>query len=139
MVNPWKSMDWNPSAKKIRLAMAAIALFAALIVWIIRRDSAWAELLKYGWFGLVPRLLGAVVPAIGKWIYRIWNLLSGVIGFIVSNLVLVACFYLVITPLALVRQLTGGCPLTLKPGTGKSSWKDHADKTADPASYFHQF
>ena len=139
MINPWKSIDWNPPAKKIRLTMAAIALFAVLVVWLVRRNAAWADLLKYGWYGLLPLLLGAVVPAIGKWIYRVWYLLTGVIGFVVSNLILVICFYLVITPLALIRRLTGRCPLTLKPGQGKSSWEEHTDKTADPASYFRQF
>lgn len=139
MINPWKSMDWNPTAKKIRLTLVSIALSAVLIAWIIRRESAGPELMRYGWCGLVLLLLGAVVPAIGRWICRAWYLLSGAVGFVVSNLILVACFYLVITPLALVRRATGGCPLNLKPGPNDSSWEDHADKTADPASYFRQF
>ncbi len=139
MVNPWKNTDWNPSAKKIRLTMAAIALFAVLIVWLIRRDAAWTDLQKYGWYVLIPLLLGALVPPVGKWIYRIWFLLTGVIGFVVSNLILLICFYLVITPLALIRRMAGGRPLPLKPGPGQSSWADHADRTGDPASYFRQF
>ena len=139
MVNPWKSIDWNPSAKKIRLSMAVIALFAVLVVWLIRRNSAWVDLLRYGGYGLIPLLLGAAIPAIGKWIYRVWYLLTGVIGFVVSNLILVICFYLVIIPLALIRRLAGGCALTLKPGPGKSSWGEHTDKTEDPESYFRQF
>ena len=139
MVNPWKNTDWDPPAKKIRLTMAAIALFAVLIVWLIRRDSAWTDLQKYGWYVLIPLLLGALVPPVGKWIYRIWFLLTGLVGFVVSNLILVICFYLVITPLALVRRMAGGRPLPLKPGPGQSSWADHADRTGDPASYFRQF
>ena len=61
MVNPWKSMDWNPAAKKIRLTMAAIALFAVLAVWLVRRDAAWPDMQKYGWYVLIPLILGAVI------------------------------------------------------------------------------
>lgn len=138
MINPYQSVDWNPSAGKIRRTLALIALFllaAGLVLW--KKNALSAADLKYCSSVFLILLAGAVFPAIGKWLCRLWFGLACAIGFCVSNLILLICFYAVITPLALIRRMLGSHPLPLKPQKD-SGWIEHESKT-DPAGYFRQF
>ena len=93
--------------------------------------------LKYGSSVFLILLAGALFPAIGKWIFRFWFGLACAIGFCVSNLILLICFYGVMTPLALIRRMLGSQPLPLKEQKD-SGWIEH-EREMDPAGYFRQF
>lgn len=137
MINPYQSVDWNPSAGKIRRTLAVIALFllvAGLVLW---KKNVSVTGLKYGSSVFPILLAGAVFPAIGKWLCRLWFGLACAIGFCVSNLILLICFYGVMTPLALIRRMLGSQPLPLKEQKD-SGWIEH-EREMDPAGYFRQF
>ena len=143
MINPYKTVDWDPSPGKIRKTMGVIALFALLLFGIIMLRtgiSFSAVMQKYSsifYAVLIVLLIAGIFPVIGKWVFRIWFGITCTAGFLISNLILLTCFYAVITPLALIRRLFGAEPLPMKPKSG-SSWEGHPDKT-DPADYFRQF
>ena len=142
MINPYKTVDWDPSPREIRKTMGIIAFFAVVLFGIImlRTGSFSAAMQKYSFIfyaAFIVFLIAGIFPVIGKWVFRIWFGIACAAGFLVSNLILLTCFYAVITPLALVRRLFGAEPLPLKQKTG-SAWEDHPDKT-DPADYFRQF
>ena len=138
MINTYKTVDWSPSPNRIRKTLAVIILFllvVLLLLWL--KTAAAAPILKCGSAVFFLLLIGIIFPAVGKWIYRIWFGAACTLGFCVSNLILLFCFYAVITPPALIRRLLGSRPLPLKPRNG-SNWIDHDGKT-DPARYFRQF
>ena len=138
MINTYKTVDWDPSPTRIRRTLAVIMLFLPvflLLLWL--KTAAAAPILKCGSAAFILLLAGIIFPAVGKWICRIWFGAACTVGFVVSNLILLFCFYAVITPLALIRRLLGSRPLPLKPRNG-SNWIDHEDQT-DPARYFRQF
>lgn len=138
MINPYKTVDWKPSAGKIRRTLALIALFFLIIALILYlKHVPFQIILKYGIAAFLVLLSGILWSPLGKWIYRIWFGITCAVGFCISNLILLICFYLVITPLALIRRIFGSQPLPLKHKKG-SNWSNHAPKT-DPANYFHQF
>jgi hypothetical protein len=61
------------------------------------------------------------------------------IGWLVSRVVLAIVYFLVITPIGLIRRLRGHDPLALRADpTASSYWVARQDRT-DPASYFRQF
>lgn len=138
MINTYKTVDWAPSPNRIRRTLAVIMLFLLvllLLLWLKTADAA--PILKCGSAVFILLLAGILFPAVGKWIYRIWFGAACTAGFCISNLILLICFYIIITPLALIRRLFGVQPLPLK-HQQHSNWTDHQEQI-DPAGYFRQF
>lgn len=50
-------------------------------------------------------LVGAFIPLLAKWIHVAWMGLAKVLGFISSHVLLGVIFFVMLTPLALVRKL----------------------------------
>jgi hypothetical protein len=79
--------------------------------------------LLLGYFGKFPKFLGVsivlllitmTVPKVFKPLAGLWFGLSHVMGQVVSKLVLTLIFFLVVTPVGLIRRLTGADSLQLK-------------------------
>jgi hypothetical protein len=66
-------------------------------------------------------LLGMVWPAIYKPAARVWFCLSRFLGGIVSTIILTIVFYLVLTPIGLLRQQSGADAMNLKKRGNKGS------------------
>ena len=110
---------------------------------IKQNDSKIREIYRLRKFGivmaLVLSLIGAVMLSSGKtvWPYLfgvaagylicglllpgllipvewLWMKLAGILGYVMTRLILTVTFYLVITPIGLLRQLFGNDPLNLK-------------------------
>ncbi len=143
MINPYKTVDWNPTPGKIRKTLSFIVIFALFVLgvlWIRLKITPPALFQKYPLtFSVIVILflIGIIFPAIGKWLYKVWFGVACAAGFCISNLILLICFYLIITPLALIRRLFGVQPLPLK-HRQHSNWTDHQEQI-DPAGYFRQF
>lgn len=75
----------------------------------------------------------------GRWLLAGWSILTRPLGWLVSHLLLALVFYLVITPLGLVRRLLHRDPLALRFEPGLSSyWTERrGDDSLD--STFRQF
>lgn len=122
-------LDSSPAALRrfSRVVGAALLLAGAVLVW--RRSGAGPWLAGGGAlllaFGLVA---GLVAPAALRPVHRAWMGLSYSLGYCTSRLVLVLLFFLVLTPLALLRRLFVGHALGDTPPTG-SAWVKR-DKTA---------
>jgi hypothetical protein len=54
------------------------------------------------------------IPVIFKPLAVIWFGLSNKLGFIITNLILTILFFLIVTPVAIVRRTFGADPLLLK-------------------------
>jgi hypothetical protein len=87
--------------------------------------------LLLGYFGKFPKFLGVsivlllltmAVPKVFKPLAGLWFGLSHVMGQIVSKIVLTLIFFLVVTPVGLIRRLIGADSLQLKKWkTGRAS------------------
>ena len=145
MLNPFSDIQWNPDrtecrefARSLVVGFPLLALvFLAVIRWKTGHWVAWPV-----WMGCGGSAVGALLWYVPQWarpVYVAWHALGGAIGFIVSNLLLLAVFYLVITPIGLVLRLIGKDPLERKwDRSAASYWKD-AVKPVDARSYFRQF
>ena len=93
------------------------------------------------WPGASLLLLGAALPRVLKPVYLVWMSLAIVLGFFVSHAVLLAFFFLVLTPVGLAARLLRKDFLELKLDRRASSyWKIRRRKTAPSrAEYERQF
>ena len=65
-------------------------------------------------------------PWLARWIAFGWTKLAELIGSVVSRVLLAVVFFLVLTPMALLRRITGSDPLTLnEPNKGTWVERDH--------------
>jgi hypothetical protein len=80
-----------------------------------------------------------LIPQIAKPIYLAWYFIAGCMGFVMGNLLFSVFFYLLFTPLGLLRRAFG--KKVLRKGFDKDCatyWED-AEKGIDPKRYYRQF
>jgi Saxitoxin biosynthesis operon protein SxtJ len=145
MINPFKDTNWNPDtaarrafARSLVIGFPAIAAVFALIGWL--KTGA-----VPGWtIGLAGIGAGAgavlwLLPRIARPFYLAWYFLACCIGIVVSNALIAAFYYLVITPIGLVMRLFGRDTMRRRfDRAAKSYWAD-AERVTDPQRYYRQF
>lgn len=145
MVNPFKDTDWNPdlAARRTfaRSLMIGFPIIAAVLALVGRLSSgAWKPGLL--WLALIGCAVGAVLwllPQIAKPFYLVWYFAACCIGIVVSNLLLAAFYYTVITPVGLLMRALGRDPMKRRfDRMAKTYWHD-AEKAVAPDRYFRQF
>jgi hypothetical protein len=145
MINPFADVNWRPDRRECRdfakswiVGFPAIALVLAVLTrW---RTGGWAE---WPWWvagiGFGIGVICIVWPTFARPIHVVWYAIGGAIGFVVSNLFLIATFYLIVTPIGLVLRCLGKDPLERRlDRAAQSYWKD-AEKPVDAKDYFRQF
>jgi len=82
-------------------------------------------------------LLGSVVPAAVRPLYRFLSLVGLPVGWLVSEAFLRLVFYGVLTPLGLLFRMVGRDPLRLKRRSVPTYWREKKQNPG-PSSYFRQ-
>ncbi|MDQ1558600.1 MAG: hypothetical protein QOD32_1660 [Pyrinomonadaceae bacterium] len=85
--------------------------------------------------GATLALFGALRPKSLVVPNRLWMGLAEALGFVMTRVILGVVFFLVVTPIGLVRRLTGGDALGRRAGRGESYWKPYTERRADPKHY----
>ena len=138
-------VNWNPAraecqsfGRTLALGFIVIGLALELLArWKTGHWQAWPL-----WLGGTCSALGAICwtfPVVARPIYVIWHAVGGVLGFCISNLLLILVFYLVITPVGLLVRLFGKDPLERKWDVDAGSYWRDAEKPVDATRYFRQF
>jgi hypothetical protein len=81
---------------------------------------------------------GLVRPALLRWIFVAWMVLVSPIGWLVSTLLMLALYFLLITPLALFFRLRGRDWLRRKPAPQQDTFWEPKENPLDPLSYYRQ-
>lgn len=145
MINPFKDTNWNPDtaarrsfAKSLIIGFPILAVVFTLIGWL--RTGAipsWTP-----WLAAIGAGLGVIfwlIPQIAKPFYLVWFFAACCIGIVVSNLLIGAFFYLVITPFGLVMRAFGRDPMDRRWEKSKTSYWRDAERIVDPQRYWRQF
>jgi hypothetical protein len=110
-------------------------LFAALGGW-------WAYRGKFEFLaqtlialGALLVLLGAVYPRVLVLPNRAWMALAGVMSFIMTRLILAFVFFLIVTPIGVVKRMTGWDPLRRRSQPEQSYWTTYSARQRDPRHY----
>ena len=132
-------INWNPDRRQIRqFAAIWIVFFAALggLAWIRGQSVFWSAL-----FGCVAAigLVEYFRPGFMRPIYLAWMYVAFPIGWIISHLLLLAVYYLILTPTGLVMRLFGYDPMRKHfDATAKTYWTA-CEASSDSANYFKQY
>jgi hypothetical protein len=85
-------------------------------------------------------ILGLLLPAALKYVYKAWMSLAVVMGFIMTRVIMVIIFYLLVTPIGLIASITGKKFLDMKIDRhAKSYWLARDKSLKVKADYERQF
>lgn len=132
-------MKRRPFRKEREFGLIVGGVFVLLSLWWLYRGkfvSAAHVLLPLGAlliiFGLLwPRVL--VLPS------RVWMLLAEGLSFVTTRIILALVFFLVVTPIGVVKRLTGWDPLSRRGARSDSYWKPYSERQRDPRHYEKMF
>ena len=80
-------------------------------------------------------LLGALYPKSLVVPNRLWMGMAEAMGFVTTRVILGLVFFLLVTPLGLVRRLSGGDPLGRRAKRTESYWKPYTERRKSPKHY----
>jgi hypothetical protein len=122
-----------------RFGLTVGAVFALWGAWLIFRHRAAAPYLLG--LGVSLMTLGAVWPAVLRFIYVVWMSLAFALGWVVSTILLTFFFYFVVTPIGLLARALGKDFLERKWDRAASSyWRlRRAPGSEEKSSYERQF
>jgi hypothetical protein len=102
-----------------------------------------------GKFGVVPQILltlgsllvlfGLVWPRALVWPNRAWMLLAEVLSWITTRIILGLVFFVVVTPIGVVKRLMGWDPLSRRAPRGASYWRPYSERQRNPRHYEKMF
>ena len=114
-------------------------VFALLAGWWLYRGkfvSAAHITLPLGAFLI---LLGLLWPRALVLPNRAWMLLAAGLSFVTTPIILGIVFFFVITPIGVVKRLSGWDPLSRRGARGTSYWRPYSGRQRDPRHYEKMF
>lgn len=130
-------LDWKPDERQLKLFRGI--WFPLLILMV----TYWIERFTDHW--ITPLAIGAVILlgcfcSIGftRILYIGLMILAAPIGLVISFLILLAIFYLVITPIGLLLRAFGHDPLMLRKSSAMTFWTPHR-APENKLRYFKQY
>jgi len=121
----WTEITAPPSRKMLRqFAGLWLLFFVGMAAWRLWTGSGeadtWTRILLG--VGLTGGIGGLLWPPALRWIYTGWMVAVFPIGWTISRLTLLAMFYVVFAPVALLFRVIGRDALRLRRGDAKSHW-----------------
>jgi len=133
-------LNKDPSPSIMRWFGALLGLFFAFVGAVLLWRTGWGTATKVV-FGLavVLPLLYYAVPPLRRPMYMVWIHAAWPIGLAISFLLLAVIWYLVITPMGILRRTLGGDPMNRGfDRNAKTYWTPHSGRR-DPARYFKPY
>jgi hypothetical protein len=81
--------------------------------------------------GALLAVLGLAVPAALRPVYRVWMGLALVLGHVMTRVLLTLVFFLLVTPIGIVRRALGGDPIRRPPSPEEPSYWIRREDAAD--------
>jgi hypothetical protein len=66
---------------------------------------------------------------------KAWMLLAEALSFVTTRIILGLVFFLIVTPIGVVKRLSGWDPLGRRSGKSESYWKPYSERQRDPRHY----
>ena len=85
--------------------------------------------------GLTMVLLALTFPRALYYPNKAWTLLAEGLSFVSTRIILAIVFFLVITPIGVVKRLFGWDPLNRRGGTQESYWRSYPSRQRDSRHY----
>jgi hypothetical protein len=85
--------------------------------------------------GILLMVLGAIAPRALYWPNRGWMALAEALSFVSTRIVLAVVFFIVMTPIGVVKRLTGWDPLRRRMAPAPSYWRAYSERQRDSRHY----
>jgi hypothetical protein len=89
--------------------------------------------------GALLVLLGLVLPQALVWPNKTWMALAEVLSFVSTRIILAFVFFVVLTPIGLIKRLFGWDPLHRRAAASDSYWKPYSERQRDARHYEKMF
>jgi Saxitoxin biosynthesis operon protein SxtJ len=114
-------------------------VFAALGGWwFYRGKSGVLSVVLVGLGGLLM-LLGWLMPVALVFPNRAWMGLAAVLSFITTRIILAIIFFGLVTPIGIIKRLSGWDPLRRRANSSNSYWRLYSDRQRDSRHYEKMF
>lgn len=129
----------DPQKRELAVFGAALAGFFLLAGFVSRREWGADGMSTALWAaGAAVTFLYAAAPPLRRPMFIGWAYLTYPLGWAVSHLVLLAVFWVVITPIGLLVRVFGHDALSRAPDPPAKTYWLRRDNTPDPGRYFQQ-
>jgi hypothetical protein len=124
--------DW----KKFGITMGIIlVVIACCLLWKKNNSFPYVFVLAAAFL-----ITGIVVPSMLKPVYKAWMVLSVMMGYIMTRIIMAVIFYLIVTPIGFLAALVGKNFLDMKiDKKAKSYWKARDALRKEKSDYERQF
>jgi hypothetical protein len=89
--------------------------------------------------GALLILFGLTWPRALVWPNRAWMFVAEVLSWITTRIILGLVFFLVVTPIGVVKRLSGWDPLGRRGARGTSYWRPYSERQRNPRHYEKMF
>ena len=89
--------------------------------------------------GALLMLLGMTFPRVLYWPYRGWMALAGVLGWVMTRVVLGLVYFLMVTPIGAVKRLLGWDPLGRRAAPSDTYWREYPERHRETRHYEKMF
>ena len=89
--------------------------------------------------GALLLILGIIFPRALVYPNRAWMALAEVLSFISTRIILAFVYFVIITPIGVVKRLFGWDPLNRRAAANESYWRPYSERQRDPRHYEKMF
>jgi len=89
--------------------------------------------------GIVLVALGAIVPRVLFYPNRAWMAFAEALSYVSTRIILGFVYFFVITPIGLIKRMTGWDPLNRRAPRSESYWRDYSPRQRDSRHYEKMF
>jgi len=89
--------------------------------------------------GPVLVLLGLVFPQALVLPNKAWMAFAEVLSFVTTRIILAFVFFVIVTPIGVIKRLCGWDPLNRRAAASDSYWKPYSERQRDPRHYEKMF
>jgi len=107
----------------------------ALRLWWLYRGKFEIAGIVLDFIGSALVLLGAFAPRLLVIPRKLWMKLAEGMAYVSSRIILAIVFFLVLTPIGLVKRAMGWDPLQRRSGSRESFWQPYPERQRDPRHY----
>lgn len=109
--------------------------FVLLGVWWMLRARFPAVAPFAAGIGAVLVVAALVAPAVLYWPNRGWMAMAEAMSFVSTRIVLALVFFIAVTPIGVVKRLTGWDPLRRRAAAAPSYWRPYPERQRDTRHY----
>ena len=85
--------------------------------------------------GALLILFGLIWPKALVYPNKAWMLLAAGLSFVSTRIILALVFFLIVTPIGVVKRLSGWDPLNRRSGSSDSYWRPYSERQRDQRHY----